>query len=381
MKKIALLAVAILCFGAVNAAATPREIRELRSEIEAIRAQMAAQQAQREALAARRTDRLNLSFDFLTVFQGTHNESRNVGNYRLDILAERNLGQHGRAFARLRVGEGDGLAPFRNTLINLNATAFDGDANIALNEIWYEHTFCKDNKFAVTFGKINPTLHSFDANAVANSEAGQFMNAAFVNNAAIAFTEPNLGLMVAVTPTDMVEFSAGYFVGDDNDNFQVDRRLFGIAQINFRPFENGNYRFMVWSNTSEGITGAQQGYGWAISADQKIMDNVTLFARYGWAQPEYFLAESALSGGVSVSGNLWGRANDTAAFAIGRVWGSSDVLPAIISPRDETHAELFYSLSVTNALTLTPSLQYVRSPLMPTRDDMFVYGVRARVQF
>lgn len=388
MKKIALLTAAVLCLAVSSAFANPAQIRELRNEIAAIRAEMAACQAQREAKVAKRGDKLDLNFSFTTVLQGTQRElwgdsSRNMANYRLDITAERQLGRRGRAFAWFEIGEGTGLG---GNLSNINLTSAPNNGVVQVRELWYEHKLCCE-KVAVTFGKIDPALH-FDGNAVANNEVTQFLNSSFVNNTAIGFNEPNLGVMLAISPASWLTVSGGYFVSDSGKvGMQFDRQLFGIAQANFTPFANGNYRLIAWSNTAEDtalLSGRpQEGYGFALSFDQQVVNNVTLFARYGWAQQEFFSVESAVSGGVLLGGNIWNRSDDKLGLAIGRTWLSNDFSPDAVK-RAESNAELFYSVNITNTFTLTPSLQYINTPdLMGLEGnfDAFMYGVRANVRF
>lgn len=377
MKKVALLVAALLMGTGVNAFATPAQIRELRSEIAAIRAEM----NQAQALKAKRCGKLDLNFSFTTVLQGMQREflgdtSRNVGNYRLDVTAGKKLGERGKAFALFTVGEGTGLAPIGLTPINL--TALDRP-EFTVREVWYQHKLCKRSNAAVTFGKIDPSLH-FDGNAAANNEVTQFMNYSFVVNAAIGFNASNLGLMAAISPLRWLEVSGGYFVSDAGFGMQFDRQLFGVAQINLTPLAGGNYRFMVWNNTSEETKAAQEGYGLALSFDQRIFNYITMFVRYGWAQQEYFAIESAFSGGVALAGNWWNRANDTVGLALGRIWASDPI--GANGEKAETNTEFFYSLSLTNALTLTPSLQWVNTPVAGENNlDAFVYGLRANVRF
>jgi len=386
MKKVALLVAALLLGTGVSAFAQPARtpqltLADLQRQVNELRTQMDARKAKKAELCGK----LDVNFDFLTVVQGTQRalsdgNSRNVANYRLDMNIERKLCKNSRVFATVRAGEGAGLDLLTFSSINATETLTNED-NLWVRELYYEHSFCK-NKLALTFGKMDARYH-FDGNVVANNEAEYFMNASFVNNATIAFRPANIGAKLAINPYKFVELSGAYYVTDEGFVAnQVDRRLFGIGQVNVKPWKNGNYRFVVWSSQA---TEEQQGFGLAASVDQKIFKNFTLFGRYGWAEKEYFNIETAVSGGLVVDGNVWKRNDDKAGIAAGRTFASRDFISSPSGKSAETNAELFYSLNAAKGLTLTPSVQYVNTPATltatDTNIDAFVYGLRAQVKF
>lgn len=97
-----------------------------------------------------------------------------------------------------------------------------------------------------------------------------------------------------------------------------------------------------------------------------------------------YAAESAISGGLSFNGAMWKRENDKFALALGRVNLSKDYVNAeAVKDEPQKQAEVFYSLKAANGLFLTPSVQYLSTPLSAggTDDNIFIYALRAQVNF
>lgn len=319
-------------------------------------------------------------------------EGRHDATYSIDLGFGKEFSTGGRAFIHLESGNGDGLEgtagtdPYVATYSGVNRDAGNSDNLVEVTEFWYEHDLFND-KFTVTFGKIDPTGY-FDQNEYANDETTQFINPAFRNNAAISFTDNNLGLRVSYSPIDLIEITYAYMSTAD-DMTHIDMNGFNAVQVNVKPFENGNYRLMYWSSNEQlekfenaELTG---GYGFAASIDQGITDDIGVFGRFSWRDPAVYETSMAWSVGAQFGGSMWTRENDTVGLAVGQIMASSDWTDATGANDDsETQTELYYSFAITEHLAITPALQYIMKPAGGNAiedNDIFVYGIRTQITF
>ncbi len=346
------------------------------------------------------------------VLQGAHNinsatsDGRNAisPSFSADVAFERKIEQIGAdMFLHLEGGQGTGVENDLVVFSNVNRDA-DDDLNVRLTELWYEQTLFSE-RLAITFGKLDPTVY-FDTNDAANDETTQFLARIFRNNPAIAFPDNTFGARIAILPAEWFEASYGVF--DANADWRdVDGKLFHAGQVEFKPNlfgKHGHYRFMVWANTSDHTKWNNPAstnnttYGLALSFDQKIIDELTLFARYGWQNPnlynptvttvdgDNFSIAQSWSGGLSLSGALWGRENDTLAAAVGQVIPSSGYKNATgLNAKNEEHVELYYNIYINKHLALTPEFQMVVHPFggdaAKNRGTVYVGGLRAQLDF
>ena len=141
--------------------------------------------------------------------------------------------------------------------------------------------------------------------------------------------------------------------------------------------------------------------GISMNLEQQLMPNVGLFARAGIAdgkvEPyEFADIDKTVAAGLSVSGDLWGRAGDTAGIAgvlnsiskshqsyfnaggLGILIGDGQ-LP---NPGFEKIIEAYYSLAVTPASRLTFDYQLIANPAYNRdRGPVSVFGTRLHAQF
>jgi high affinity Mn2+ porin len=121
--------------------------------------------------------------------------------------------------------------------------------------------------------------------------------------------------------------------------------------------------------------------GVSVNLEQQVNDTVGVFARAGWAdgriEPWDFTdIDRTLSGGVSINGKQWGRADDTAGIA-GVVNGISGVHQAFFNtgglgiligdgqlphPGPEQILEAYYSYAVSSSIKLSFDYQFVVNP-------------------
>jgi len=351
------------------------------------------------------------------IVQGTNNvnydgdgqtlkKDRTDGSYSADItLAKEFKEVNGRAFLHLEAGQGAGLEDNLTLYSNVNRDAGNSENRVEVTELWYEQGLFKD-KAAITFGKLDPTAY-FDQNEVANDETTQFLGRIFRNSPTAEFPDNNAGIRVAYLPAEWLELDYGMFNAKGSWE-KIGDNLFNIGQVSFKTnFLNlpGNYRFYGWANNAnhtkwlDAEKAKETAYGFGLSLDQKANDIVTLFARYGWQNPEvynpeltatngsYYSLEQSWSAGFQVEGKPWGREKDVFAFAVGQVMPSGDYKKANdgFLAKTEGHLESYYRIHVNDHLSISPDFQYIWNPfgkdVAGDTNGIFVGGMRAQIDF
>ncbi len=301
-----------------------------------------------------------------------------------------------------------------------------GDGDVRVSEAWYERDWAFGNgKFRFRFGKIDITTE-VDQNEYANDENGQFISPVFVNNAAVEWASYSFG-MVASYETERWSLTLSYEDADSSwDNLFDYPFLVGQLAVSTeflgRP---GNYRFYVWYQGEKHLTwdeledyfasnGAltpenkDPAWGLGVSFDQEVAEGVGVFFRYGWRDDDLvgywgsdltdldfsYGFEHAFSGGLSLSGKLWGRLEDEIGIGLALFlvsddyedyWEGKGVYAARLNmdphmhrheARDEWHLELYYRFSAGEHLSLTPDFQYTWNPAGLKDDGFWIFSLR-----
>jgi carbohydrate-selective porin OprB len=327
----------------------------------------------------------------------TKNDAVTDATYSVDLEIEKEFNNYGKTFVHLEAGKGNGVEDELKVFSNVNRDV-DNDENVRVTEVWYEHYF---NDFAIlTFGKLDSTVY-FDSNAYANNETSQFLGRIFRNSPVIEFPNNTGGIRFSLAPSEIIELDFGYFDAD-GDWEDIFEEAFLISQVNIRPNlfnRNGNYRLLGWFSDKhhtkwEDSTQDQEGtYGFGVSFDQDLTDNLVMFVRYGWQNPDVYLngesysLDHSWSTGLQLSGTLWGRDRDIWALAVGQIFPSDKYKDSnsILNATAEGHFETYYSFKVNDHLTISPDIQIIWNPYgddATTEDQTIsVYGMRAQVDF
>jgi len=337
-------------------------------------------------------------------------DSRTDALYSIDLtLARAFEGTGGNAFLHLEAGEGSGLEDDLVLYSNVNRDAADNGGDVTVTELWYEQKLFGEN-VAVSFGKLDPTI-LFDQSAVAHDETRQFLGRIFRNSPVVEFPDNTAGVRVAALPFEWLELGYGYFDGD-NDWERIGDDGFNMGQAHLKTDffgAAGNYRFYGWKNNadhtkwSDPAAVEEASYGFGLSFDQKLAQNITGFCRYGWQDPDVynpnlattdgqnFSLEESWSAGLEFGGAPWKREKDVLALALGQVFpsgeykrfGSSTVLTPKAKP--EGHFELYYRIQVNEHLCVSPDLQYIWNPfggdIPEDTESIWVGGLRAQINF
>jgi carbohydrate-selective porin OprB len=151
-----------------------------------------------------------------------------------------------------------------------------------------------------------------------------------------------------------------------------------------------------WLDPSQTNAGS---YGFGVSFDQKIYDNITPFMRYGWRSPDVFDAPAFVSGGyttllgqawslgIQFGGALWRRETDAVGLAFGQVLPSADYKTAnsLLHASAESHGEAYWRIQVFESLSISPDFQYIIGPFgkdaPENTKNIAVIGVRSQADF
>ena len=334
------------------------------------------------------------------------------GTYSGDLFLTIPVGPRGNVYLRGDIGEGEGIAgALPPTFSGPNADLEFNEPKFTLAEAWYWTSFpipdLKDQRLELTIGKVDPT-GIFDANAVANSETDQFIADIFVNNLAVEFAGDGNGygpgVAIAYRFTSIYSTGSevvgrvGLFEGDiegEGTHKRVFDRPFVIGELDIKRSYyglDGNYRIYGWMNQNSHTKwdgsddAANKGLG--LSLDQRVSNDVTLFARYGIQDEDVSNFDQVITLGGRIIGNGWRRANDAIGIAYGLAKTSSkykDVSLAVDgyeAKGDEHYIEAYYKYWANANLTISPDLQYVINPGGDEeKDAILIYGARMQLTF
>ncbi len=361
-------------------------------------------------------------------------------NYRADLTVEVPLAPIGdiehKLFGHLRMGQGLGLnSAFTNLKhfsgapngVAFRASGANADDSVpVLGEAWYQASIPlpfggfkphSRESIEVTFGKVD-FFGFFDQNAVAGDESKQFLNSVFVHNPLLdAGGETGVdangfqpGFIAAyVNHSDKAQpwrLSFGVFgAGDRGANYQrtlSSPLLMLQAEKQLKLFGGltGHYRLYGWTRSQgadfDGTLRRHSGYG--LSVSQQVDDNLSLFARYGRMVQGELPFNQALTVGVEISGNAWGRAGDSLGIAgawmkTGKAYRANPVTSYLddaqtlaastFSPQGaERLVELYYRFRLSPQFDLTPDFQWIARP-GGNRDakSVQVIGLRANIAY
>ncbi|MCK0506707.1 carbohydrate porin [Aromatoleum anaerobium] len=365
-----------------------------------------------------------------TVAQRIDGDARESGRHESQLswrgdlgitLPAGDIGQgQGEFYTQLRMGQGDSFTGLKPTFTGaFNSLAFQAgggseETYAIVAQAWYQLTTPLGDRGAdsphslqLTVGKMDPFVF-FDQNAIADNEAGKFLNNVFVHNPMLdsggavgadsyGFTP---GLRLAYRnesgAPDWWQASIAAFGAGEGARFgRSFDKPFVIGQLEYGRKSHGfdgTYRLYAWRNGQyEGFDAtSRSASGWGASVDQRVHEDVTLFARYGQSSSGKAAFDRAVTVGTEIAGNAWGRGADSVGFAWGWLRASDEFRDAAPLLDDfgfaargaEQVAELYYRWHLNDQLSLTPDLQYVRRAAAdPDAKAITVIGLRGLYAF
>ncbi|MCM8765839.1 MAG: carbohydrate porin [Candidatus Omnitrophica bacterium] len=386
-----------------------KEIQELKKRIAELEEKLAQQDEKTKAVEEIKEvfEGFSIGGGATFVLQGTHNanntsaknEDVTDASYSIDLEIEKEFKEiDGKAFMHLETGQGSGVEDELTLFSNVNYDA-NTDESLRISEVYYEQNLF-DKRMVLTFGKLDPTVY-LDTNSCANDETSQFLGRIFRNSPTIEFPDNSFGFRLNIAPVEFfdIEFEVLDADADFEDAFDF---LFLGTQLKFKPKlfgKEGNYRILGWLNDQNHTKwedyskDKEENYGFGISFDQELTDNLACFLRYGWQNPEVYLTDSsfsleqAWSIGLQIKGSLWRRENDILGLAIGQAIPSKDYKKAdpTREAEKESHFEAYYNIQINEHLHISPDIQVIWNPygddVSERKDTITVFGSRIQVDF
>jgi len=327
---------------------------------------------------------LSMSVGATTIMQSAHNanganqlsgkEDVTDSSISTDITFNKKFEDYGEGFVYVTAGQGKGVEDELQLYSNVNYDA-DDDQNVRLSEAWYEHYF-KPISGALAFGKLDATKY-IDTNSYANDETTQFLGRMFRNSAVVEFPSNAAGAHFGFSPSEFYDINLVAVDGDADWEDTFDG-MFLAGQFNLKPKlfnREGNYRVFAWgngtkhTNWSDPEKDKENGYGYGLSFDQELTDNLGVFARYGWQDPKVYMngnsfsLEQSWSAGPQFKGAIWGRPDDVIGIGFGQIMPSNKYKQVNnLQAKTESHMECYYNFKVNEHLSLSPDLQVIWQP-------------------
>ncbi|MEO1129522.1 MAG: carbohydrate porin [Planctomycetota bacterium] len=265
----------------------------------------------------------------------------------------------------------------------LRTTRAFNDADPRVSDLWWEQRFANE-KIRVRFGGIGMRsffdLHRF------KSQNLYFQGVAFSDSPTIAFPGSGLGAVFEFTPANDFHFVLGF--ADANGNTDVfdsfssvfdNNEFFTAFEIDYSPSGEGvresKYSLTLWHTDAREERGRPSGRGVSLLTEQQIVDDLYVFARYGYGDGADRPVEHLVSAGFGTQ-RAFGLGDDALGLALS--WAR----PPDTSLRDQWGAELFYRAQLTTRLQLSPGVQMIVHPSEnPDADVVAVFQLRFRVVF
>jgi high affinity Mn2+ porin len=264
-----------------------------------------------------------------------------------------------------------------------------------------------ERRLILSVGHI-PVTDVFDKNAYANDPRAQFMNWAFVNNAAWDYPANSLGFSNGVSAEfDLGSWTARTGIFQDSqfaNALRMDWNLLHAWSLaeelekrhSFRGHPGaarlfgyetkahmGNYQESL-SNPQNIYANGQRGYrskyGFGINLEQEVKKDLGAFVRLGWNDGknqtwEFTDVDRTATAGLSLKGTRWRHADDTLGLgvivngisAVHRQYLAAGGLGITVGDgaldyRAERIAETYYNWKIAKHFQLTLDYQFAQNP-------------------
>ncbi len=247
---------------------------------------------------------------------------------------------------------------------------------------WYKHSFQLGDTatLGLTGGIIDATDY-VDENAFANDEYTQFMNEALVNGPNGFAPSFDLG---AAAEVELGGFSLKAVLMNVGENDDGNNYHFYGTQLGYRldtPLGEGNYRVMVHSTSKQFLDkdgrDKERHTCVLLSFDQQLGKIFGAWMRLGWEDDKAAVDyQNLFSGGVDISGTLWGRQQDNIGIGLAYLDGGN------LELESTTVAEAYLRMGLIENFALTLDVQYMKDKHDNADDpNGFIGGVRLTAEF
>lgn len=292
-------------------------------------------------------------------------------------------------FAKFGFAAGNGLdtispfvlAPWAADL-EFSVKNINGRSRDHLLTAWYQHTFdLGDERSLVAVGGIIDSTDYTDQNAYANDEYNQFMNEVFVNATTSFKPSYDYGGAAVLELGDWALSAVAMRVGENDDGNSFTFFSGQIARKIKTEFGSGTYRVGMDISDEAFLnsagTDSKRLFALIFSADQELGEGLGAFARIGWQNDARAVDyDLLLSGGLNISGTMWGRQDDNIGMGFAYLSGGNT---GISSSRV---IEAYYRFVVAKQFAITADVQYMADDLRANRGSQgFVLSLRSTAEF
>ena len=283
-------------------------------------------------------------------------------------------------------GQGPDSSIPNNSVLNNDITTLPAalqQDETRLREAWIQKTWAVQ-RLQFVAGKVDLTNY-FDRNRAANDETSQFITGTLVNNPVLGNPPNGPGAMFSYDTRRGIAASVG-LQSPNGNGVNVTEQPYFIGQIDarFRFFfgQLGNYRF--WGARNGRTVGQNpDDYSLGVSADQEIGSNAIVFGRIGRAfKKDPVRDPHAWSAGLMLHDFIPQRRRDRMGI------GYSHYLTATgagLSGETENVSEAYYSIYLTDHLSIAPIGQYVfhsaGASTGAPQSNILILGLRTQVYF
>ena len=230
----------------------------------------------------------------------------------------------------------------------------------------------------VIAGMVNMSNY-FDAVSIANDSFGSFTNGGFINSTVLALPDANLGAIVQYELDDKSYAQLGFSreVTSYGDNpFDSGSGYMVVAEYGRQVLDGAaTLRINPFFRHVQGVEGRCNNYGIAASIDYEVSDELTVFARTGWASRQELGNAFEFSCGANIK-LIPSREDDFLGLALGVIKAAA---PA--ENNRELVAEAMYSFQVNDYFKVVPHVQYIANPAYDTKSDAVIMGVQGVFSF
>ena len=251
---------------------------------------------------------------------------------------------------------------------------------------WYKHTFRfgEDHTLGLTGGIIDATDY-MDENVFANDEFTQFMNAALVNGPNAFVPSYDIGAAIEWEIGGFSVKGVAMAMGSNGEEGDLDEpyNFYGMQFAYTVDFDlgKGNYRLIVDTTSSDfsNVAGTKkERLSCAlISFDQQLGEILGGWIRFGWQDDEAAVyCKSIYSGGLNISGNLWGRDCDNIGIGYAHLRGGNLEV-------DHTHVfEIYGRFALNDIFAVTGDVQYMKDSMKEGDSPKgWIFGLRLTAEF
>ena len=249
---------------------------------------------------------------------------------------------------------------------------------------WYKHTFSfgEGHTLGFTGGIIDATDY-LDENRYANCEYTQFMNEALVNGPNAFLPSYDIGGALEWEIGKLAIKGVTMQVGENDEGNAYNFCGVQVGYTLETPLGGGTYR-VLFDATSDDFSdpdgkGKEGLKGAIISFDQELGEILGAWIRFGWSDNKAIVNFKDLySGGINISGKMWGREQDNIGIGYARLSGGNKDI-------DRTQvAEGYARFGLNEIFAFTLDVQYLHDQYKEGAEDDadgWITGIRLTAEF